>query len=39
LVMTGQSCLSVVARALLCNFFGCAGSSSSLSFGEAVDGC
>jgi hypothetical protein len=30
--------LSVVAQALLCNFL-CAGSSSSLSSGEAIDGC
>jgi hypothetical protein len=34
----GSVLLSVVAQALLCNFL-FAGSSSSLLFGEAVDGC
>jgi hypothetical protein len=34
----GSVLLSVVAQALLCNFL-CVGSSSSLSSGEAVDGC
>jgi hypothetical protein len=34
----GSVLLSVVAQALLCNFL-CAGSSSSLSSGKAVDDC
>jgi hypothetical protein len=34
----GPVLLSVVAQELLCNFL-CVGPSSSLSSGEAVDGC
>jgi hypothetical protein len=34
----GSVLLSIVAQALLCNFL-CAGSSSSLLFGDADDSC